>query len=42
MNVTTDSNQPSLECILHSGLGVVFAVAVAVMVFAPQVQTLVV
>ena len=42
MNVDTESNQPSLELVLHGCLGVVFAVALAVMVFAPQVQTLVV
>ncbi len=42
MNMNQDSNKPSLELVLHSCLGVVFAVALAVMVFAPQVQTLMV
>ena len=41
MNVN-DSNETSLELALHSSLGVVFAVALAVTVFMPQVQTLVV
>lgn len=42
MNIDRDWNKPSLELVLHSCLGVVFAVALAVMVLAPQVQTLVV
>ena len=42
MNANYESNETSLELVLHSCLGVVFAVALAVMVFWPQVQTLVV
>ena len=39
---TVKSNEPSLELLLHSCLGAVFAVAVVVMAVWPQVQTLVV
>ena len=41
MNNDRDSNQPSLEVILHTALGVVMAIALAVMVVAPHVHTVV-
>lgn len=41
MNTNFESNE-SLEVVLHGGLGMVFAIALAVMVFWPQVPTLVV
>lgn len=42
MNTKDQSNETSVELVLHTCLGVVFAVALAVMVVWPQVQTLVV
>ncbi len=40
MNPELESNELPLELVLHTGLGIVFAVALAVMVVWPQVQTL--
>ncbi len=42
MNIRLDSSKPSVELVLHSCLGVVFAVSVVVMAVWPQVQTVIV
>jgi hypothetical protein len=41
MHNDLDSNQPSLDVILHTALGVVVAISLAVMVATPQVLTVV-
>lgn len=42
MNTNLEENEVSVELVLHTCLGAVCAVALAVMVIWPQVQTLVV
>ena len=41
MNTYDESNETSVELVLHSCLGAVFAVALAVMALWPHVRTLI-